>query len=149
MNDDDVAEFFQDMMLAALSGEAGFHPERGGLAWLKKIALNLMRKRTREHEYNSRHGVDFQNGVDLSDVESKPIGFDFETDDLASLAQALIQLEPEQRQVIVSAFLDHRRGIDLANALDPCTLGNSRVKKHRALKELRRQFFAVRHSGVD
>jgi RNA polymerase sigma factor (sigma-70 family) len=136
-----VSDIFQDTILMALSKESSFRPELGGFCWLKRISSNLIYKRGRVR----RREVQFPGGLDRAAIcppESEDESIRVQNRD--SLIKAIGRLKPKHRLAIRLSWFGNLDGKELAKALAVPTVGAARVRKHRAMEELQREFSAVR-----
>ncbi len=69
------------------------------------------------------------------------------TDDLALMREALADLSPDHREVLVLHRLQHLPHAEIARLLD-CRVGTVKVRLHRALGALRERFFQLRQEHI-
>lgn len=108
------------------------------IAWLMAIAHNqivsLYRVRTRRHQLNLD---DLEWEPEAEQRWANPEAEILSSLDRQSVRRAILNLKPEQQQVIVMRFVENFASKEIAAMLNK-SHGNIRVIQHRALTELRR-----------
>jgi len=108
-------------------------------SWIYQMARNAQ-----ADHFNKRQNrvSDFVQPDDTAAL-IKPVSSQIEAaENNEQLHRALAKLNPEYREVIVLTKLQKIRGREVAEILE-CTEGAVKVKVHRAMKELRKQFFKL------
>lgn len=103
------------------------------IAWVFTIAHNEVVSFYRRTKNESYLDVEVESRERWADPEGEAIS----QYDALAVRRAILQLKPEQQQVIVMHFIENLEYADIAASLSKSE-GNVRVIQHRALAELRR-----------
>ncbi len=125
-----VAETFSRLLRAIHNGGG---PKKYLQAYLYRIAHNWVTDQYRQQEEtflpDESIAAEDQSNDLLQNVED---GIEQER-----IREALMQLTPEQRQVLVLKYLDEWKNAEIARSMDK-TVGSVKALQHRALNALRR-----------
>ena len=111
-------------------------------AWIYHLARKVAADHFRKHA-STPVPADPGDFHDHPDQAPAPVSSAATSDDLALLRRALTRLTHEHREVLVLARLQHLNHQEIARLLD-CSVGAVKVRAHRALKELREDYFKIR-----
>ena len=108
-------------------------------SWIYQIARNVQADHFKKHRNRIS---DFVEPDELAAL-AKPINRPLEDQEQnQQLYQALSKLNTDYKEIIVLTKLQKLRGKEVAEILN-CTEGSVKFKVHRAMKELRKQFFKL------
>ncbi len=134
-NRTDAEDLTQQVFLQAWRAIRSYrHGESPFIAWLLTVAHNVVVSFWRRHREAVSLEVEPQVAAQWADPEAEVLAGVTR----AAVRRAILQLKPEQQQVIVMRFLEHFNYAEIAAALGKSE-GNVRVIQHRALAELRRR----------
>jgi len=105
-------------------------------AWLYRVAHNLIVDELRRRSYRNHYALDDELAETLSDAGQSPEEQAWTALRGAHVRAALLELTPEQRQVIVLKFLEGKSNAEVAE-LTGRTPGAVKALQHRALESLR------------
>lgn len=134
-----AADVFNEAVEIALSNADRYDPERSAYAWIKGIAINVLRG-TRRDAARERGRVARQ--ADLGDRWEIVLQIadrrEDATEDRMDVRDALDQLDPDSRHALVSRYFRGLDGQELADAIGAPTPGAARVRLVRARQKLER-----------
>ena len=130
-------EHVQEAFLAAWRGIQGFHGERPVKPWLVRILVNTVVSQRRRRVVST---VSLEFEREAEDAARPADEIEAQHDRLA-IRQALTDLNPEQRQVVVLRFFAGLTVPELAQAIG-AREGTVKSRLHRALGRLRDQLAA-------
>ena len=132
-------DMVQEVFVRILKYRQSFRPGATFRSWLYQVARNV------RHDARPRLST-----VPPVEAESPAIEPAAESaHDTALLQRALMALPEEKREVLILSRLEGLNHREIAEALG-CQPGAAKVRIHRALKELRQQFFQLeRHAAID
>ncbi|QLE53615.1 sigma-70 family RNA polymerase sigma factor (plasmid) [Nostoc sp. C057] len=150
-----VKEILQDTIVIALEKSHNYDINRPALPWLLGIALNVMRKRRRQQDYESQYITPI---TDTPQVRQRIQKLGFESISEAEmfeflhhlpeprdpygrliLEELLYLVEDNEREVLRLAFVEGLKGKSLASALN-IKEGTAWVRLHRAIVRLRQAY---------
>jgi RNA polymerase sigma-70 factor (ECF subfamily) len=131
-------EVTQDVFFNIWRKAASYHNQRGTVtAWLFSIAhhraIDELRRRKRDQTH-VQHGVDLTNRP--SDGSDDPVAYAKQQFERSHLKNALGNLRPEQREVVVLAYFGGLTHSEISNRLHQ-PLGTVKTRMRLAMKKLR------------
>jgi RNA polymerase sigma factor (sigma-70 family) len=135
---DAADDLVQDVFLRLLRFRERYREDGQFLPWLFRIARNLAADRYRDRRGSEELSADTAPASDDSAVLDRLI----ENEDHQQLERALAALPMIHREVLLLRGTERLSHRDLATALN-CTEGAARVRVHRALAALRREWHAM------
>lgn len=133
-------DMVQNTFLKMLKYASSYRDTGACLAWIFNIARNVGVDYL-QAEQNRSHVNDMDPDT-IDDPYSDPEYLEEMKQGEKQLQQALLQLTPEKRQLVLLSKLQQISMVDLA-AMYECTPGTVKVRLHRALKELRECYSVV------
>ena len=139
-NEADARDLTQEAFLRVFRAWRSFQPGTSFLSWIYRIVTNLHRDQLRK-----RKGVFLQELPDdnishelpKDTLRHDPITAIHEQQLSASVENALRQLTPDQRAVVILADVEERSYQEIADVL-ACSIGTVRSRLHRARQQLRK-----------
>jgi RNA polymerase sigma-70 factor (ECF subfamily) len=133
-NQQQAEEVLQDVMLAAWNNADRFRAESKVRTWLLAIARNRALNTQRGKKLNV---TPLNDAFELASEETGPFEKVARNASHSALRQALDQLPPPQREVLVLVFFHQLTGPEVAEVLD-ISIGTVKSRLHRAKDALRR-----------
>jgi len=110
-------------------------------AWMYHLARNVLA----DHAKKNRHAAHYTDAADLAEHlgggSAADAGLE-QAQDVALLHQALAQLSPENREVLVLSRFQEMKYAEIARVLNT-TEGAVKVRVHRAMNELRTSYLRI------
>jgi RNA polymerase sigma-70 factor, ECF subfamily len=139
-NEADARDLTQEAFIRVFRAWRSFQPGTSFLSWIYRIVTNLYRD-----ELRKRKGVYLQELPDDNMArelprearEHDPIGQIHERQLSSAVAEALRQLTPDQRAVVLLADVEERSYQEIADIM-ACSIGTVRSRLHRARLQLRK-----------
>ncbi len=138
-NEADARDLTQEAFIRVFRAWRSFQPGTSFLSWIYRIVTNLHRDQLRK-----RKGIFLQELPDDNmpqelpkETLHDPIGAMHEQQLSASVENALRQLTPDQRAVVLLADVEERSYQEIADIL-ACSIGTVRSRLHRARLQLRK-----------
>jgi RNA polymerase sigma-70 factor, ECF subfamily len=139
-NEADARDLTQEAFIRVFRAWRSFQPGTSFLSWIYRIVTNLHRD-----ELRKRKGVFLQELPDdnmpgersSERLRHDPIAAIHEQQLGAAVAQALHQLTPDQRAVVLLADIEERSYQEIADIM-ACSIGTVRSRLHRARLQLRK-----------
>jgi RNA polymerase sigma-70 factor (ECF subfamily) len=145
-NYQDALEVSQDAFLKAYRGLSSFRGTASFRTWMLRITVNTARsfqarRRAKKRRGNRRHlsvapGGGDDPAVDIPDTSAGPESLLLRKEVKEAIEKAIVDLEPDAREVIVLRDISGESYEDIASALD-LPLGTVKSKVHRARLQLR------------
>lgn len=142
----DALEVAQDAFLKAYTGLAGFRRNASFRTWILRITLNTARSLQARRQAKKRSGKrvplsispqrDEGGTIEISDGSAGPDALLLRKEVKEEIEKAILELEPEARQVIVLRDISGASYEEISTALD-LPLGTVKSKVHRARLQLR------------
>ncbi len=129
-------DLVQEVFLRVLRYAASFRGGTGFRPWLYRIARNVLA----DHGARHRPEIPMEPHTDVAAPSDCPQMRMVAAQDRQRLASALARLPPEKRELLLLSREPSLSCADLA-ALYGCSPGALKVRVHRALQDLRAQFF--------
>lgn len=129
----------QQLFIRALQYRNSFRPEQGRVkTWLYRMAVNL---HIDHRKLQAKHRMTVMPLSDMhGNVAEVPSG-NFTEADYSTLDKALMQLEPDQQQLIILSKYQGLKYEEVATIMG-MSVANVKVKMHRAILALRRLYFS-------
>jgi RNA polymerase sigma-70 factor, ECF subfamily len=127
-------EVLQDTMLAAWNNAANFRGDSSVKTWLLVIARNRAINTQRKQRPQL---VDVDKVYDLASTDTGPYEAVAREFDRSAVRDALQDLKPEQREILVLFFFQQLTGPEIADVLN-ISVGTVKSRLHRAKEALRR-----------
>ncbi len=131
MNDEDAGDAAQETLVKVLRNLDRYDPERSFSTWVFGIARNTC---IDEHRRRKRRAWDEPG--DIADTASSPLHDAARSQRAELLEQALAELPPMYREILVLYHFEHRKYTEIAEILD-LPLGTVMNRIFRARKKLR------------
>jgi RNA polymerase sigma-70 factor, ECF subfamily len=139
-NEADARDLTQEAFIRVFRAWRSFQPGTSFLSWIYRIVTNLYRD-----ELRKRKGVYLQELPDDNMVhelprearEHDPIGEIHNRELSSAMVEALRQLTPDQRAVVLLADVEERSYQEVADIM-ACSIGTVRSRLHRARLQLRK-----------
>jgi RNA polymerase sigma-70 factor (ECF subfamily) len=139
-NEADARDLTQEAFIRVFRAWRSFQPGTSFLSWIYRIVTNLYRD-----ELRKRKGVYLQELPDDSMAhelprevrEHDPIAQIHDRQLSSAVAEALRQLTPDQRAVVLLADVEERSYQEIADIM-ACSIGTVRSRLHRARLQLRK-----------
>lgn len=139
-NEPDARDLTQEAFIRVFRAWRSFQPGTSFLSWIYRIVTNLYRD-----ELRKRKGVFLQELPDdniprelpREAAQHDPIATLHERQLSSAVAQALRELTPDQRAVVLLADVEERSYQEIADIM-ACSIGTVRSRLHRARVQLRK-----------
>lgn len=139
-NPDDVEEVCNDVLTTMWKKADGYHPEKGSLVtWICTTARNRAIDRIRSHQ---RRAALYNRYEEKIDVDT-PAGSDAVTEHMDRqdarqiLRSAIVNLTPEQKEVVELAYFQGLTQVEIANQIDR-PLGTVKARIRRGVDQIRK-----------
>jgi RNA polymerase sigma-70 factor (ECF subfamily) len=140
-NEADARDLTQDAFVRVFRAWRSFQPGTSFLSWIYRIVTNLYRDELRRRKGRYQEELPEDNAPQEF-AGARPLAVDPIEDYVGgqlgeTMARALAQLSPDQRQVIVLADIEEYSYQEIADIMG-CSIGTVRSRLHRARALLRR-----------
>jgi RNA polymerase sigma-70 factor, ECF subfamily len=138
-NEPDARDLTQEAFIRVFRAWRSFQPGTSFLSWIYRIVTNLHRD-----ELRKRKGVflqelpdDMPSELPKDAAQHDPIALMHEREMSSAVRNALRQLTPDQRAVVLLADIEERSYQEIADIM-ACSIGTVRSRLHRARLQLRK-----------